>query len=59
MLHEFGEVDLGDERRTARLLEVVTRLARRPGASFPQASGGDWASLKATYRLLDNPAISH
>ena len=50
---------MGDERRTARLLEVVTRLARRPGASFPQASGGDWASLKATYRLLDNPAISH
>jgi hypothetical protein len=59
VLAEFGGVDLGDERRTARLLEVVTRLARHPDASFPQASGGDWASLKATYRLLDNAALSH
>jgi Transposase DNA-binding/Transposase Tn5 dimerisation domain len=59
VLEEFGGVELGDRRRTARLLEVVTRLARRPEASFPEASGGDWASLKATYRLLENEALSH
>jgi hypothetical protein len=59
VLEEFGDVELGDRRRTERLLEVVTRLARRPEASFPEANGGDWASLKATYRLLDNDALSH
>lgn len=59
VVEEFGGVDLGDQRRTTRLLEVVTRLAGQPEASFPQASGGDWASLKAIYRLLDNAALSH
>ena len=59
VLEEFGSVDLGDQRRSDRLLEVVTRLARRPDGSIPQASGGDWASLKATYRLLENPAVTH
>jgi hypothetical protein len=59
VLEEFGGIDLGDQRRIERLLEVVTCLARRPDASFPQASGGDWASLKATYRLLDNDALTH
>jgi Transposase DNA-binding/Transposase Tn5 dimerisation domain len=59
VVQEFGEVDLGDQRRTERLLEVVTRLSQQPDASFPQASGGDWASLKATYRLLDNAAVTH
>jgi hypothetical protein len=59
VLEEFGGVALGDQRRLDRRLEVVMRLARRPGASFPQASEGDWASLKATYRLLDNEALTH
>jgi hypothetical protein len=59
VLEEFGDVELGDRRRTDRLLEVVTRLGRRPDASFPLASANDWATLKATYRLLENPAITH
>jgi hypothetical protein len=59
VLEEFGGIELGDKRRTERVLEVVTRLAQRPEASFPQASASDWASLKATYRLLANPAITH
>ena len=59
VLEEFGGVEVGDRRRTERVLEVVTRLARRPEASFPEASGGDWASLKASYRLLENDALSH
>jgi hypothetical protein len=58
VLEEFGGVDLGDQRRTARLLEVLTRPAQRPAASFPQASW-NWASLEAMYRLLENPAFTH
>lgn len=59
VLEEFAGVDLGDKRRTDRLLEVVTRLAQRPEASIAQAGGSDWASLKATYRLLENRAVTH
>jgi len=57
VIEEFGGRALGDRRREERVLEVVTRLAGRPGASLPAACG-DLAALKATYRLLDNAAIS-
>ncbi len=57
VITEFGGVDLGDKRRTDRVLEVVTRLAQRPAASLPAACG-DLAALKGTYRLLENPAVA-
>lgn len=56
VVEEFGGLDLGDKRREGRVLEVVTHLAGRPGASLPAACG-DLAQLKATYRLLDNAAV--
>src|SRR5437899_1180633 len=56
VITEFGGVDLGDKRRTDRLLEVVTRLAQRPAASLPAACS-DLAALKGTYRLLENGAV--
>ncbi len=43
---EFGGADLGDERRTARLVELATVLGNRPQASLPQACE-DPALLKA------------
>ncbi len=57
VVEEFGGLDLGDKRREGRVLEVVTQLAGRPGASLPAACG-DLAGLKATYRLLANEAVS-
>jgi Transposase DNA-binding/Transposase Tn5 dimerisation domain len=57
VVEEFGGLDLGDTRREGRVLEVVTQLAGRPGASLPAACG-DLAALKATYRLLANAAVS-
>src|SRR5260370_29265480 len=57
VITEFGGVDLGDKRRTDRVLEVVTRLAQRPAASLPVACG-DLAALKGSYRLLENPAVA-
>ena len=51
-----GGVELGDARRTRRLIKLVEDLSARPTGSIPVASGG-WAETKAAYRLLDNPAV--
>jgi transposase-like protein/transposase Tn5 family protein len=56
-VREFAEAELGDARRTQRLITVATQLAQQPGASFPEACGSG-AALKATYRLLGNEAVA-
>ena len=53
---EFAEAELGDLRRTQRLVELATALAQRPGTSLPEAYG-EHAMLKAAYRFFDNAAI--
>src|SRR5512144_3311472 len=53
---EFATLDLGDARRTLRLIKVMDDLSAQPTGSIPMASGG-WAETKAAYRLLDNPAL--
>jgi len=55
---EFGNVNLGDKRLQQRTVAIAARLARRPNDSLPQQMGS-WASQKATYRLLDNDAVSY
>ena len=52
---EFGEADLGDVRRTRRLIEIAQALGAQPSASLPQVMGTE-AGLKAAYRFFDNPA---
>lgn len=52
---EFKDLDLGDARRTRRLIKLVDDLSAQPTGSIPVACGG-WAETKAAYRLLDNPA---
>ena len=49
-------MELGDARRTQRLIKLVEDLSAQPTGSIPLASGG-WAETKAAYRLLDNPAV--
>lgn len=53
----FGDVQLGDPRRTRRLVQIATALAARPSASLP-AQLRDPAALKATYRLLASDAVT-
>jgi len=53
---EFAEAELGDLRRTQRLVEWATVLAQRPGASLPEACG-DRATRKAASRFFDKGAI--
>jgi hypothetical protein len=53
---EFHDLELGDARRTQRLIKLVDDLSAQPTGSIPLACGG-WPETKAAYRLLDNPAV--
>lgn len=55
---EFGSAELGDARRTARLVQLARQLAESPEASLPQALKNP-AALKAAYRFFDNADIAH
>ncbi len=54
---EFAEADLGDVRRTQRVIRMATVFAQQPQASWPEACGSA-AEVKATYRFFDNEAIA-
>jgi hypothetical protein len=54
---EFGAAELGDARRTQRLLTLMGQVAARPGASLPEACGSR-GQLKAAYRFFANDAIA-
>jgi hypothetical protein len=55
----FGAAQLGDPRRTKRLVRLAAQMAADPQGSFPRQTGGDWAALKAAYRLLRADGVSH
>src|SRR6266480_134714 len=55
----FGEADLGDQRRTQRLVYVAEHSANNPGASLPKQTQGSWADLKAVYQLLREEDVTH
>jgi hypothetical protein len=50
---QFASAELGDRRRTQRLVSMATCLAQRPTGTLPQAFP-EWNVLKAAYRLLDH-----
>ena len=54
---EFELAQLGDQRRTKRLVKIASGLAQSPGGTLPQAFP-DWEELKAAYRFLDGPGVS-
>lgn len=53
---EFAEAELGDARRTTRLMQLATVLGAQPTASLPDATA-DPATLKAAYRFFANDAV--
>jgi hypothetical protein len=53
---EFGEAELNDPRRTARLVSLAQTVGKRPSASLPEACE-DGAELKAAYRFFDTEEI--
>lgn len=53
---ECADAELGDPRRTQRVIELATALAQHPTAHLPEACG-DGAMLKAASRFFSNDAI--
>ena len=53
---ELGAAQLGDARRSRRLVRLVERLAEQPSASIPAACSAA-AETKAAYRLLSHEAV--
>jgi hypothetical protein len=51
---EFGSVDLGDARLTARVVTVAEDFFSKPTANIPEACGNR-AKTKAAYRLCATP----
>lgn len=56
-LTEFGNAQLGDERRTHRLQMIATAFAQQPTASLPQACGPGPATQGA-YRFFENDDVA-
>jgi len=54
----FSDAQLGDKRRTKRLVDTVNLMARRPGGSLPQKLNNP-KDLKAFYRLMDCKQVTH
>jgi hypothetical protein len=54
--HEFGAAELGDARRTARLVALAGALGASPAATRPEACG-DPAALQAAYRFFDADGV--
>lgn len=55
----FGGVERGDVRRTRRLVHIAAHMAADPQGSLPRQVGGQWADLKAAYRLWRADGVSH
>src|SRR3990172_4162384 len=53
----FGGCDLGDRRRTRRLVKLGAQLAAHAGEAPSRACRGDEAANEGAYRLLRNQAV--
>jgi hypothetical protein len=54
----FGHAQLGDQRRTARLVETFNLMRRHPGGTLPDKLSTP-ADLRAFYRLCDADDVTH
>ena len=53
----FSECQLGDKRRTNRLLKVAGNMLASPEKSIPQQNV-EWADVKAAYRFFNNKNVT-
>jgi hypothetical protein len=54
----FGNAQLGDRRRTRRLVQTADLMCRRPGGTLPQKLRSP-KDLRAFYRLMNCPDVTH
>jgi hypothetical protein len=57
-MRNFGEVYLGDKRRTACLVRLADIMHRHPGGTLPDKLNRP-ADLRAFYRLMKRPEVTH
>jgi hypothetical protein len=57
MSEEMAGLNLGDKRRSDRVLSVVSALQAQPDVSYPDAFGNE-SDLEGFYRLLGNEAVT-
>ena len=53
----FAHADLGDARRSERLLDLAVHLAAQPQAPLAKACGDDAAACLGGYRLIENDQV--
>jgi hypothetical protein len=53
----FATCELGDKRRTKRLVKVAAQVANNPSASFPDQMER-WGDLKAAYKLFNSKGVT-
>lgn len=54
----FGALDLGDRRRTRRLVRLVDTMCRHPGGTLPDKLNHP-PDLRAFYALMDRQEVTH
>jgi hypothetical protein len=54
----FGQVHLGDKRRTDRLVQSVEDMCRHPGGTLPDKLNQP-ADLRGFYRLMNHSQVTH
>ena len=54
---QFSDCDLGDKRRTKRLIKMAEQVANNSSASFCEQME-TWGDLKAAYRLFDEDDVT-
>lgn len=54
----FGDAELGDARRTQRLIRTANLMSRRPGGTLPQKLRNP-KDLRAFYRLMNCEEVTH
>jgi hypothetical protein len=54
----FGHAQLGDQRRTKRLVKTFNLMQRHPGGTLPDKFSNP-ADLRALYRLCDTDEVTH
>ena len=54
---QFGECELGDQRRTNRLVTFAVQAAQNPDASPPRQTE-QWGDLNAAYRLFNEEDVT-
>ena len=54
----FSHAQLGDKRRTKRLVQLVDQMCQRPGGTLPQKFRNP-ADLQAFYRLMQKDDVTH